>query len=52
MSGAIRIVVKRSRRFSMTRVAITAGIAQANDDSRGMNDFPLSPTRTISRSIR
>ena len=52
ISGATRIVVSRSRRFSITRVAITPGIAQANDDSSGMNDLPLRPTRTISLSIR
>ena len=52
MSGAIRMVVKRSRRFSITRVAMTPGIAQANEESSGMNDLPESPTRTISLSIR
>ena len=41
INGAIIIVVSRSRRFSITRVAITPGIAQANDDSSGMNDLPL-----------
>ena len=43
INGATRIVVSRSRRFSITRVAITPGIAQANDDSSGMNDLPLKP---------
>ena len=52
IKGAIRIVTIRSRRFSMTRVAITPGIAQANDDMSGMNDLPLKPSRDMSRSIR
>ena len=52
MSGAISIVTMRSRRFSITRVAITPGMAQANDDISGMNDLPLRPSRAISRSIR
>ena len=52
MSGATRMVVSRSRRFSITRAAMMPGMAQANDDSSGMNDLPLSPTRAISLSIR
>ncbi len=52
ISGAIRIVVSRSRRFSMTRVAMMPGMAQANDDKSGMNDLPLRPTRVITRSIK
>ena len=52
ISGATRMVVIRSRRFSMTRVAITPGIAQANEDISGTNDLPLSPTRVINLSIR
>ena len=52
MRGAISIVTMRSRRFSITRVAITPGIAQANEDISGMNDFPLSPSLAIRRSIR
>ena len=52
ISGATSIVVNRSRRFSITRVAMMPGTAQANDESMGMNDFPLSPAFTISLSIR
>ena len=51
-SGATRIVVKRSRSFSMTRVAMMPGTAQANDESKGMNDLPLRPTRSMTRSMR
>ena len=52
MSGAMRIVARRSRRFSITRVAMIPGTAHANDESRGMNDLPLKPTPAISRSMR
>ena len=52
MSGATRIVASRSRRFSMTRVAMIPGTAQATEDSIGMNDLPLRPQRAISLSIR
>ena len=52
MSGATRIVASRSRRFSMTRVAMMPGTAQATDESSGMNDLPLSPQRDITRSMR
>ncbi len=52
ISGAVRIVARRSRRFSMTRAAMMPGTAQATDDSIGMNDLPLRPQRDISLSIR
>ncbi len=52
ISGATRIVASRSRRFSITRVAITPGIAHATLDSIGMNDLPLSPHRLMRRSMR
>jgi len=52
ISGAIRIVASRSRRFSMVRVAMMPGTAQANDDSSGMNDLPLRPTPAMRRSIK
>src|SRR5216683_2840901 len=48
MSGATRMVANRSRRFSMTRVAMMPGTAQATDESIGMKDLPLSPQRDIS----
>ena len=41
MNGAIRMVAMRSRLFSMVRVAMMAGTAQAYADSSGMNDFAL-----------
>ncbi len=46
------MVARRSRRFSMTRVAMIPGTAQATLDSIGMNDLPLRPQRDISLSIR
>ena len=52
ISGAMRMVTMRSRRDSMVRVAMIPGTAQAYDDSSGMNDFPLSPSRAIQRSSR
>src|SRR5437773_12030138 len=51
MNGAITIVVMRSRRLSIVRVAMMPGIAHANDDSRGMNARPESPTRPMMRSM-
>ena len=50
MSGAIMMVARRSRLEGMVRVAMTPGIAQAKEDSSGMNARPDSPTRPISRS--
>ena len=52
ISGATKIVTSRSRRFSITRVAIIPGTAQANDDNSGINDFPDNPIRDISLSIK
>ena len=52
ISGATRMVASRSRRFSMTRVAMIPGTAHATLDSMGMNDFPLRPHRLITRSMR
>src|SRR5437870_12682660 len=52
MSGATRMVARRSRRFSITRVAMMPGTAHATDDSIGMNDLPLNPQRAISLSMR
>ena len=51
MHGAITMVVRRSRRLSMVRVAMMPGMAQANDDSSGMNARPDSPTLPIMRSM-
>ena len=52
ISGATRIVARRSRRFSMTRVERIAGTAHATLDSSGMNDLPLRPQRLMTLSIR
>jgi len=52
MSGATRMVAKRSCRVSMVRVAMMPGMAQAKEDSMGMKLLPCRPTRLISRSIR
>jgi len=50
ISGATRMVAKRSRLFSIVRVAMMAGTAQAYADSRGMKLLPCKPTRAIVRS--
>src|SRR5882672_812178 len=51
MNGATMIVVSRSRRLSIVRVAMMPGMAQANDDSSGMNARPDSPTLPMIRSM-
>ena len=50
MKGAIRMVAKRSRLFSMVRVDRIAGTAQAYAESSGMKDLPWRPTRAMVRS--
>jgi len=50
MKGAMRIVAIRSRRFSIVRVARTAGTAQAYAERSGRNDFPWRPAFAIVRS--
>lgn len=52
MSGAIRIVTRRSRGFWMVRAAMMPGMAQAKLDSSGMKDRPLSPASAINLSSR
>ena len=52
MSGAIMMVVRRSRQLGMVRVAMMPGIAHARLDSSGMNARPDRPTQPISRSSR
>ena len=52
MSGATKMVAKRSRRSSITRVAMIPGTAQATDDNSGINDLPLRPQRAMSLSMR
>ena len=52
MSGATMMVAMRSGRFGIVRVAMMPGIAQANDDSSGMNARPDSPTPPMRRSSR
>ena len=51
ISGAIRIVAKRSFWSMIVRVAMIPGIAQAKDDNNGMKLCPESPTAAINRSI-
>ena len=46
------MVVSRSRRLSITRVAITPGMAQAKLESSGMKARPCSPAPPIIRSIK
>ena len=52
MSGATKIVVKRSRGSLMLRVAIIPGTAQAKLDSKGINERPLKPALNMSLSSR
>ena len=46
------MVIKRSFQFSIFRVAIIAGIAQAVPEIKGTTLFPLSPNFRRTRSIR
>ena len=50
MNGAMRMVARRSRLFSMVRVAMMAGTAQAYAESSGMKALPFSPILRITRS--
>ncbi len=52
ISGAIRMVARRSRGSWMLRVPMMPGIAQAKLDSSGMNERPVNPTDSIRRSSR
>ena len=52
INGAIRMVASRSRGSVMLRVPMMPGMAQAKLDSSGMNERPVSPTDSISRSSR
>ena len=52
ISGAIMIVVSRSRGLAIVRVAMMPGIAHAKLDSSGMNERPDRPTPPIMRSSR
>ena len=51
MSGATRMVTRRSLRFSMVRVAMMPGMAQAKLLSMGMKDLPCRPALDMSRSM-
>ena len=50
LNGAIMMVARRSRRFSMVRVDMIAGTAQAEAESSGINDFPCNPNFAMVRS--
>jgi hypothetical protein len=52
ISGATRIVARRSRGSWMLRVAMIPGIAQAKLDSSGMKLRPDRPAPAIIRSSR
>ena len=45
------IVASLSFQLSIVRVAMMPGIAQAKEDSSGMNDLPCRPTLVITRSM-
>ena len=51
ISGVMRMVRSRSRGFSMTRVDMMAGIAQAWAESIGTNALPGRPKRRMTLSI-
>ncbi len=51
MSGATRMVIKRSRSFGSVRAAMMPGMAHAYDDSSGTTDAPERPRRRITRSM-
>ena len=46
------MVIKRLLRFSMVRVAITAGTLQPKPISMGTKDFPCSPMRRNNGSAK
>ena len=50
INGVTRIVASRSRLFSIVRVAMIAGTAQAYAESSGINALPFSPIDRITRS--
>jgi len=52
ISGASSMVARRSRQLGMVRVAMIPGMAQANEESSGMNERPDRPMLPISRSSR
>ena len=52
MNGATKIVARRSLRFSIVRVAMMPGMAQAKLLSSGMKLLPCRPTLLSRRSIR
>ena len=52
MNGAIMMVAMRSFGFSIVRVAMMPGTAQAKLLSNGTNALPCSPTARIRRSIK
>ena len=47
----MRIVVSRSRRLSIVRVAMMPGIAHAKEERSGMKARPESPTPRMRRSM-
>ena len=49
--GKISIVIRRLRRLSMVRVAITAGTLHPKPMMRGINDLPCKPILCISLSM-
>ena len=51
MSGRMSIVIRRERRLSIVRVAITAGTLHPKPMMSGMNDLPCSPILCISLSM-
>src|SRR5690606_35011799 len=52
INGVTRIVSRRSLGFSIFRADITAGMAHAAPDIKGMTDLPFKPKGRSQRSIR
>ena len=52
VNGVTKMVINRSFQFSMFRVAIMAGIAQAVPEIKGTTLLPLNPNRRMTRSIK
>ena len=51
MNGKTKMVISLLRRFSMVRVAITAGTLQPKPIIRGMKDLPCRPILCITLSM-
>ena len=51
MNGVMSMVIRLLLRLSMVRQAMIAGTLQPKPMISGMNDFPCTPMRCITRSM-